>query len=125
MGQNKNAEGHLRQALDLATENHFDELQIDLLKSACAVARHFDKGLALDYFEQYTAIKDSVFNERQQQLIRDYQVKYDLAEKEHQIAFQTAKNESNKMIIILLTILALLLLILFAMGMFLSFKTIA
>ena len=120
LGQNKIAEGHLRQALDLATENHFDELQIDFLKSACTVARHFDKGLALDYFEQYTAIKDSVFNERQQQLIRDYQVKYDLAEKEHQIAFQTAQNESNKMIIILLTVLALLLLILFAMGMYIS-----
>jgi len=120
LGRNKIAESHLRHALHLATENHFDELQIELLKSVFTVARQFDKGLALDYFEQYTAKKDSVFNERQQQLIRDYQVKYDLSEKEHQIALQTEKNRTNKLIIVLLSVLALLLLILFAMGMYVS-----
>lgn len=85
-GHYEAAESHYRQAATIATENHFDELQFSSLTGAYEAARHFDKSLALDYHEQYTALKDSIFDEEQQRLIRDYQVRYDLSEKEHQIA---------------------------------------
>lgn len=110
------AEQHYRQAVALATENHFDDLQRSSLDGAYEAARHFDKGLALDYFEQSTTLKDSIFDEEQQRLIRDYQVKYDLSEKEHQIALQEQKNKANQQKIIFLVILAALLLVLLAFG---------
>ena len=110
------AEQHYRKAVVLATENDFEELQRTALNGAYAAARHFDKALALDYLEQSTALKDSVFNAEQQQLIRDYQVKYDLAEKDHQIELQEEKNHYNRMMITFLLILAALLAILMAVG---------
>jgi signal transduction histidine kinase len=111
------AERHYSEAASIATANHFDELQRSALDGAYDAARHFDKALALDYFEQSTALKDSVFNAEQQQLVRDYQVKYDLAEKDHQIALEEAKNKANRHYISLLLILSLLLLGLLIMGM--------
>ena len=115
-GHYEAAESHYRQAATIATENHFDELQLSSLTGAYEAARHFDKSLALDYHEQYTALKDSIFDEEQQRLIRDYQVRYDLSEKEHQIALQEQKNKANHQKIIFLAILAALLLVLLAFG---------
>ena len=115
-GHYEAAEQHYRKAVALATKNGFDELQRTALNGAYDAARHFDKALALDYFEQSTALKDSVFNAEQQQLIRDYQVKYDLAEKEHQIELQEEKNHYDRMMIIFLLILAALLAILMVVG---------
>jgi signal transduction histidine kinase len=116
-GHYQAAEQHYRQAAALATDNHFDELQLTALNGAYEAARHFDKSLALDYFEQSTALKDSIFDQQQQQLVRDYQVKYDLAEKEHQIALQEEKNRQSKLTITLLIALTALLLMLIVFGM--------
>lgn len=115
-GHYETAEQHYREAVALATENDFEELQRTALNGAYVAARHFDKALALDYFEQSTALKDSVFNAEQQQLIRDYQVKYELAEKEHQIELQEEKNHYNRMMITYLLILAALLVVLLVVG---------
>lgn len=111
-GHYKTAENHYRQAAILATENHFNDLRRTSLDGAYAAARHFDKALALDYFEQSVALKDSIFNEQQQQLIREYQMKYDLAEKGHQLDLQEKMNQQNKLIINFLVIIAVLLLVL-------------
>ena len=121
LGQFRVAESHYAQAIALATENHFDELKMNACKGAYTAARQFDKALALSYFEDYTELKDSVFSERQQEIIRDYQVKYDLLEKEHQLTIETEKNRSNRQIIVLLGILAVMLLVLFVLGMRMSF----
>lgn len=114
------AERHYRTSVEIADENGFDELLMSALSGGYESAKHFDSGLALGYFERSTAIRDSIFNAEQQQLLRDYQARYDLSEKEHQIALQSAKNRSNKLVIILLSVLAFLLLILFALGMYVS-----
>lgn len=119
-GRYKEAERHYRTAVDIAEENNFDELLMTALDGGYETAKHFDRSLALDYFERSTAIRDSIFNAEQQQLLRDYQARYDLSEKEHQIAIQSAKNRSNIMVIILLSVLAFLLLVLFAMSFWVS-----
>lgn len=113
LGHDKAAESHYRQAIQLATDNHFDELRIDLLKVAYDIASRFNKGLAFDYVEQYLVLKDSLFNEQQQRIVRDYQVKYDLAEKEHQLTLQTVINKNNRTVIVMLVVLVALLLALF------------
>lgn len=110
MNRHPSAERHFAQALALANENHFSELQLVALEGAYTASKHFDKVLALDYFEQYAALRDSVFNEQQQQIIRDYIVKYDLAEKEYQLELEAAKNSRHRFIILILGILAVMLL---------------
>ena len=119
-GHYKEAERHYRTAAEIAEENKFDELLMSALVGGYETAKHFDRSLALDYFERSTAVKDSIFDAEQQQLLRDYQARYELSEKEHQIELQTAKNKTNKLIIILLSVLAFLLLMLFFMGMYIS-----
>jgi len=116
-GHYEAAEQHYRKAVVLATENDFEELQRTALNGAYAAARHFDKALALDYLEQSDALKDSVFNEQQQQLIRDYQVKYDLAEKDHKLAIQEERNHHSRTMVFLLFALTILLIGLLILAM--------
>ncbi|MGN0187221.1 MAG: tetratricopeptide repeat protein [Paludibacteraceae bacterium] len=46
--------------------------------------------LALDYFEQSQALKDTMFAEKVQSQLSDFQVKYDTQDKEHRIAMHEA-----------------------------------
>ena len=117
MNRHPSAERHFAKALAIAKENHFSELQLLAIEGAYTSSKHFDKVLALDYFEQYAALRDSVFNAQQQQIVREYQVKYDLAEKEHQLDLVAAKNSRHRFIIIILAILAALLLVLILLVM--------
>jgi len=121
-GHYEEAERHYRTAVALADENGFDELLMNSLGGGYESAKHFNRSLALDYFERSTAIKDSIFNVEQQQLLRDYQARYDLIEKEHQIALQEQRYKSSRMQVIVLSILALLLLALLGFGFFLVVK---
>lgn len=121
-GHYQAAEHHYREAAAIATDNHFDELQRSALDGAYAAARHFDKGLALDYLEQSMVIKDSIFNAEQQRLLREYQVRYDLSEKEHQIALQEHQNKINRMQVVMLSILVLLLVVMIIVGSYLGLK---
>lgn len=116
------AERHYRQAVAIATENHFDELLMTTLNGAYEAAKQFDKGLALDYFERGTALKDSIFNAEQQQLIRDYQVKYDLAEKDYIITLEEEKIKTNHQRIVFLKVFAVLLMVLLVIGICFGIK---
>lgn len=116
------AERHYRTAVAIAEENSFDELLMTALSGGYESAKHFDRSLALDYFERSTAIKDSIFNAEQQQLLRDYQARYDLSEKEHQIALQEEKNKISRMQVVVLLVLAILLLVLMVIGFYVGFR---
>lgn len=121
-GHQMAAEKHYRFATAIAKENGFDELLMTALNGGYESARHFDRSLALDYFEQSAAIKDSIFNMEQQQLLRDYQARYDFSEKEHQIELQEERNKTSRMQVVVLSILATLLLVLMAIGFYVGFK---
>ena len=101
--------GDFTKAISMADENHYDELLQEALEGAYLLERDRNPKLALEYYERSVMMKDSVFNENQQQLIRDYQVRYDTQEKEHQLALEQEKSKRNKLYIIVLTIVALLL----------------
>jgi len=98
------------QAIDMAKENHFNELLQEALESAYHLTKDSNPRLALEYFEQSVAMKDSVFNENQQQLIRDYQVRYATQEKEHALELEQEKTKRNRLYVIVLATIALLLL---------------
>jgi K+-sensing histidine kinase KdpD len=98
-------------AISMAEENHYDELLQEALEAAYKAEHEQNPKLALEYYERSVMMKDSVFNETQQQLIRDYQVRYDTQEKEHALAMEREKSKRNKLYIIVLSVVALLLLV--------------
>ncbi len=110
--QYKDSEVHFQKAIAFSKEGQFDECLLNAYRGACDAARHFNAGKALEYFELSVALKDSIFNESQQALVRDYQVKYDLAEKEHQLEIQQENNKWQAKEIIALFIFSGLLLVL-------------
>ena len=57
-------------------------------------------------------MRDSIYNEDQQALIRDYQVKYQMAEKEHELELQEEKTRQSRRLLYLSMFAVALLLIL-------------
>ena len=93
MGQFKESESHFQNAIVLSAKGQYEENLSKAYKGACDAARHFAPEKALEYYEKSVALHDSVFNEKQQALIRDYQVKYDLAQMEHELDIQQRNNK--------------------------------
>lgn len=116
LGNREEAQECYDLALTMAKENHFDELYQQALESSYQLMREFNPRLALEYLEHSVAVKDSIFNEKQQQLIRDYQVRYATQEKEYALAMEKEKSRHNRLYIIVLTILSLLLLLIAIIG---------
>ena len=105
--------GDYTKAIAMAEENHYDGLLRDALEAGYQDLRVSNPTKALEYLERSVVMKDSIFNENQQQLIRDYQVRYAMQEKEHELAMQQAKNRQIRMLVIGLVVLAVVLFALF------------
>ena len=103
--------GDYAQAIAMAEENHYDELLQEALEDAYRAERDINPRLALEYYERSVMMKDSVFNETQQQLIRDYQVRYAMQEKEHELQMAQEKTKRNRMYVMVLAVVAALLLV--------------
>ncbi len=103
--------GDFDKAMTMADANHYDELLQEALEGAYRVERERNPKLALEYLERSVTMKDSIFNETQQQLIRDYQVHYAMQEKEHELAMEQEKSKRIKLYTIVLAVIAALLLI--------------
>lgn len=102
--------GGYTKAIAMAEENHYDELLQEALEDAYRAERDINPRLALEYYERSVMMKDSVFNETQQQLIRDYQVRYAMQEKEHELQMEQEKTKRNRMYVMVLAVVAVLLL---------------
>ena len=87
--------------LQLAKATGYKQLQLNLLQNMYRIHRGYDDASAIDWLEQYTALKDSIFTERNNELLRDYQVRYETAEKEIIInrQRQTLRQRNNALII--------------------------
>ncbi len=103
--------GDFDKAMTMADAYHYDELLQEALEGAYQVERERNPKLALEYLERSVTMKDSIFNETQQQLIRDYQVRYAMQEKEHELAMEQEKSKRIKLYTIVLAVIAALLLI--------------
>lgn len=103
--------GDYEQAIVMAEANHYDELLQEALETGYQQLKDHDPAKALRYLERSNLMRDAVFNETQQQLIRDYQVRYATQEKEHALAMEQEKTKRNRMYLIVLGIVATLLLL--------------
>ncbi|MBQ3709500.1 MAG: tetratricopeptide repeat-containing sensor histidine kinase [Bacteroidales bacterium] len=105
--------GDYTKAIAMAEENHYDGLLHDALEAGYRDLRASNPAKALEYLERSVVMKDSIFGENQQKLIRDYQVRYATQEKEHELAMQQAKNRQIRLLAIGLVVLAVVLFALF------------
>lgn len=106
-------QGDYSEAIIMAEENHYDGVLQEALDAGYRDLKESDPRKALEYLERSIVMKDSIFNENQQQLIRDYQVRYAMQEKEHELEMQQAKNRQIRLLAVGLVILAVVLFALF------------
>ncbi|MBO7084222.1 MAG: tetratricopeptide repeat-containing sensor histidine kinase [Bacteroidales bacterium] len=90
------AERYYTKGLAISEENGFDEYRVEILRSLYLATKERHPERSIDYLERYKAWEDTIYHQEQQSLIREYQVKYQTAEKEREIAVQKAKNEHNR-----------------------------
>ena len=106
-------QGDYAEAIEMAEVNHYDGVLQEALDAGYRDLKERDPRKALEYLERSIVMKDSIFNENQQQLIRDYQVRYAMQEKEHELEMQQAKNRQIRLLAVGLVILAVVLFALF------------
>lgn len=106
-------QGDYATTIAMAEKNHYDGVLQEALEAGYQDLKDRNPKKALEYLERSIVMKDSIFNENQQQLIRDYQVRYAMQEKEHELAMQQAKNRQIRLLAIGLVVLAAVLFALF------------
>lgn len=106
-------QGDYATTIAMAEKNHYDGVLQEALEAGYQDLKDRNPKKALEYLERSIEMKDSIFNENQQQLIRDYQVRYAMQEKEHELAMQQAKNRQIRLLAIGLVVLAAVLFALF------------
>lgn len=106
------------QALEYAQKINNRLLIEKIYKSLYGFSRDFEPAFSLKYYELYTALKDSIFDAENRQLLQDFQVKYESKKKELEIERQNTAIRETKaefrvtmILIILLTIIIILLII--------------
>ncbi len=111
-GDNTAAEQHFLRALDLAKENQYNQIYMECLQGAYQSTRDSHPERSIGYLEECNKMRDSIYNENQQALIRDYQVKYQMAEKEHELELQEEQTRQSRRLLWLTLVAATLLLVL-------------
>lgn len=109
------AEQHYLKALRVAKENKYNQFYLDCVQGAYLATKTSHPERSIVYLEESIKMRDSIYNEDQQALIRDYQVKYQMAEKEHELELQEEKNRQNRRLLLLALVAMMLLLILVVM----------
>ena len=112
LGHFAEAEKHYIKALELAEEYRYDEFRVESLHGAYLSTKKNHPEKSIEYLEQCKVWEDSIYNHEQQALIRDYQVKYQTAEKERELLLQQSKNVQNRHKIVWLLFVSLLLIVL-------------
>ncbi len=89
MGNGRQAEKHLIQGLELAKKIDNKELIYELLHSLYENAEKTGRfRIALDYFIQHAAMKDTIMSEKTHQQMVEMETKYETEKKEQQIELQ-------------------------------------
>ena len=100
-------EKSLELANDIDNRLLIQEISMSLFK----VYKGINPRLAIDYFEQYVNIKDSIFNEKNQQMLNDFQARYNMQEKEVEIEMYKKEVKYNKNIFQLMFLVIALLIV--------------
>jgi len=83
----------------------------EISKSLYNIYKDINPRLAIDYYEQYVNIKDSILNEKNQKMLNDFQVRYSTREKDLEIELYKRDNQYNENVLKLTMLLIFLLII--------------
>ena len=83
----------------------------EISKSLYNIYKDTNPRLAIDYYEQYVNIKDSIFNEKNQKMLNDFQVRYSTREKDLEIELYKRDNQYHENVLRLTMLLIFLLII--------------
>ena len=83
----------------------------EISKSLYNIYKDTNPRLAVDYYEQYVNIKDSIFNEENQKMLNDFQVRYSTREKDLEIELYKRDNQYHENVLRLTMLLIFLLII--------------
>ena len=83
----------------------------EISKSLYNIYKDTNPQLAIDYYEQYVNIKDSIFNEKNQKMLNDFQVRYSTREKDLEIELYKRDNQYHENVLRLTMLLIFLLII--------------
>ena len=83
----------------------------EISKSLYNIYKDTNPRLAIDYYEQYVNIKDSIFNEKNQNMLNDFQVRYSTREKDLEIELYKRDNQYHENVLKLTMLLIFLLII--------------
>jgi len=122
LGHYDEAEASYLEAASRAEENHFDEYCVESLNGAYLSSKSNHPERSIGYLERCKAWEDTIYNQEQQELIREYQVKYQTAEKEREIAIQQAENAKSRHRVTMLIIAVTFTVIVSFMLLYLAFK---
>lgn len=122
LGRFDEAEANYLEAAARAEEYHFDEYCVESLNGAYLSSKSNHPERSIGYLERCKAWEDTIYNQEQQALIREYQVKYQTAEKEREIAVQQAQNAKNRQRVTLLVVAVALSVFLIAMLLVMIYK---
>lgn len=110
-GNDRLAIKYYEESLKLAKKLNNSYITEQIYNSLYCVNRDSDPAKALAYYEQYTALKDSIFNEENKNRLAEFDAKYDASRKQAQIEEQEqalAFNHKRMQLLIMLIILALI-----------------
>ena len=83
----------------------------EISKSLYNIYKDTNPRLAIDYYEQYVNIKDSIFNEKNQKMLNDFQIRYSTREKDLEIELYKRDNQYHENVLRLTMLLIFLLII--------------
>ena len=83
----------------------------EISKSLYNIYKDTNPRLSIDYYEQYVNIKDSIFNEKNQKMLNDFQVRYSTREKDLEIELYKRDNQYHENVLRLTMLLIFLLII--------------
>jgi signal transduction histidine kinase len=123
-GNDSNTQYYFEQSINFAKESKNDLSLLQVLKTAYETYREKNAVKALDYYEKYISLKDTIFDMNQKQLISEFQVKYETAEKELEISRQALViSRQNIRHIIFVVVLGLTAVILILLWCTLHYRT--
>jgi len=112
----ENAKHFYLQGLDYAKQINNRLLIEKSYRSLYDFSRNHDPAFSLKYLELYTALKDSIYNAENQQLMQEFHAKYEISEKEHELEIQNAELEQAhfkfKVTILTIAVLAIAIILL-------------
>ena len=111
-GDDMASEQHFLQAFDIAKENQYNQFYLECMQGAYLATKASHPERAIGYLEECNKMRDSIYNEDQQALIRDYQVRYQMSEKEHALEMQEEKTRQSRLLLSLSLLVVALLLVL-------------